>query len=99
MENTVGQTRAIVDYEHHHKRPVKKGVVNPVNSKEPAGKPGSVEDNHYRPRGALLPHHFTLTCSLTNEKTGGLISAALSVGLRLPGVTWHSTLWSPDFPP
>ena len=23
---------------------------------------------------------------------------ALSVGLHLPGVTWHSALWSPDFP-
>ena len=24
---------------------------------------------------------------------------ALSVGSRLPGVTWHLALWSPDFPP
>ena len=30
---------------------------------------------------------------------GGLLSAALSVGLRRPGVTWHPALWSPDFPP
>jgi len=30
---------------------------------------------------------------------GGLLSAALSVGFRLPGVTWRSALWSPDFPP
>ena len=30
---------------------------------------------------------------------GGFLSAALSVGSRLPGVTWRSTLWSPDFPP
>ena len=30
---------------------------------------------------------------------GGLLSAALVVGLRRPGVTWHPTLWSPDFPP
>ena len=30
---------------------------------------------------------------------GGIFSAALSVGSRLPGVTWHSALWSPDFPP
>jgi len=29
---------------------------------------------------------------------GGLLSAALSVGSHLPGVTWHSALWSPDFP-
>ena len=30
---------------------------------------------------------------------GGLLSAALSVGFRPPGVTWHPALWSPDFPP
>ncbi len=29
---------------------------------------------------------------------GGIFSVALSVGLRLPGVTWHPALWSPDFP-
>ena len=29
---------------------------------------------------------------------GGLLSAALSVGSRPPGVTWHLVLWSPDFP-
>ncbi len=52
----------------------------------------------YQQRGALLPHLFTLTC--VRERTiGGLISAALSVGFRPPGVTWHSALWSPDFPP
>ncbi len=27
------------------------------------------------------------------------LSVALSVGSRLPGVTWHPALWSPDFPP
>lgn len=30
---------------------------------------------------------------------GGIFSVALSVGSRLPGVTWRFTLWSPDFPP
>ena len=44
----------------------------------------------------LLPHPFTLTCAL--KAIGGLLSAALSVGSRPPGVTWHTTLWSPDFP-
>ena len=50
----------------------------------------------YQPRGALLPHLFTLTgaCALRR-----LFSVALSVGLRLPGVTWRLALWSPDFPP
>src|SRR6185437_1641489 len=29
---------------------------------------------------------------------GGLLSVALSVGSRRPGVTWHLALRSPDFP-
>ena len=29
---------------------------------------------------------------------GGLLSVALAVGSRRPGVTWHSALRSPDFP-
>ena len=39
------------------------------------------------------------TISPLPNKLGGLFSAALSVGSHLPGVTWHSVLWSPDFPP
>ena len=50
----------------------------------------------YQPRGALLPHLFTLTGA---EALRRLFSVALSVGSRLPGVTWHFALWSPDFPP
>ncbi len=39
----------------------------------------------YQSRGALLPHHFTLT-----HLHGRYLSAALSsVGLRPPGVTRH----------
>ena len=53
----------------------------------------------YQLRGALLPHHFTLTFPFTNEQTGGIFSVALSVGSRPPGITWHPALWSPDFPP
>lgn len=30
---------------------------------------------------------------------GGILSVALVVSLSCPGVTWHSVLWSPDFPP
>jgi len=48
-----------------------------------------------QPRGALLPHHFTLT----GPESGGMLSVALSVGSRPPGVTWRPALWSPDFPP
>jgi len=50
-------------------------------------------------RGALLPHHFTLTGPILSNRTGGIFSVALSVGSRPPGVTWHPALWSPDFPP
>ena len=48
----------------------------------------------YMPWGQIFSsdpiHHMIL---------GGLFSAALSVGFHPPGVTWHSVLWSPDFPP
>ena len=36
---------------------------------------------------------------LNESAAGGLFSAALSVGFHPPGVTWHSVLRSPDFPP
>ena len=48
-------------------------------------------------RGALLPHHFTLTRTVSGA--GGIFSVALSVGSRPPGVTWHLVRRSPDFPP
>ena len=56
-------------------------------------------------RHELLP---VMRCALTAPfhpyrsaiaDLGGSLSAALSVGFRPPGVTWHSALWSPDFPP
>ncbi len=56
----------------------------------------------YQRRGALLPHPFTLTVATAMNslwRLGGLLSVALAVGSRPPGVTWHSALWSPDFPP
>ena len=51
----------------------------------------------YHWRGALLPHRFTLTVAVAGF--GGLLSVALSVGSRPPGVTWHLVRRSPDFPP
>ena len=61
--------------------------------------------------GWSLPCHELLPvarCALTapfhpylillTQAIGGLLSVALVVGLRLPGVTWHPALWSPDFP-
>lgn len=54
----------------------------------------------YRRRGALLPHPFTLTCRRNGfGDIGGLLSVALSVDSRRPGITWPLALWSPDFPP
>ncbi len=50
----------------------------------------------YQPCGALLPHLFTLTGTCVLRR---LFSAALSIDSRLPGVTWHFALRSPDFPP
>src|ERR1700760_2775720 len=53
------------------------------------------------PRCALTaPFHpyrpsYTFAC----EVLGGLLSVALSVGSRPPGVTWHPIRRSPDFPP
>jgi len=38
------------------------------------------------------------TLSPLPNKSGGILSVALAVGSRPPGVTWHLTLWSPDFP-
>src|SRR5688572_10406325 len=49
-------------------------------------------------RGGLLPHLFTLTLWSLALPQGGLLSVALSVASRRPGVTWQSTRWSSDFP-
>ena len=38
-------------------------------------------------------------CRRACARLGGLLSVALSVGSRPPGVTWRLTLRSPDFPP
>jgi len=52
----------------------------------------------YQRPGALLPHPFTLACAAC-AAIGGLLSVALSVALRRPGVTRHPALRSSDFPP
>ena len=53
----------------------------------------------YQLRGALLPHHFTLTHRQLKSGLGGIFSVALAVSFHSPGVTWHPALRSPDFPP
>ena len=55
--------------------------------------------NCYQSRGALLPHLFTLTDDDPKTAAGGIFSVALSIGSRLPGVTWRPVRRSPDFPP
>jgi len=54
--------------------------------------------NCYQSRGALLPHHFTLTAKVLKTMAGGIFSVALSMGSRPPGVTWRLVRRSPDFP-
>ena len=56
-------------------------------------------------RGLPSPHTVTSgavrsyrTISPLPGCPGGILSVALSVGSRLPGVTWRSAQWSPDFP-
>src|SRR5215813_12165160 len=53
------------------------------------------------PRCALTaPFHPCRAPSACASGTlGGLLSVALSVGSRPPGVTWHLIRRSPDFPP
>ena len=54
--------------------------------------------------GFTVPHLLPdARCALTApfhpyHKRGGLLSVALAVGLRPPGVTWHFYPRSPDFP-
>src|SRR4051812_4592807 len=50
----------------------------------------------YHQRGALLPHHFTLT-GAAMRRLGGLLSVALSVDSRPPGVTWRLALGARTF--
>ncbi len=58
----------------------------------------------YQPRGALLPHLFTLTRLRPQPcghelRQGGIFSVPLSFGLPRPGVTRRTALRSSDFPP
>ncbi len=49
---------------------------------------------------AVRSYRTISTLPFSPKRTlGGIFSAALSVGSRPPGVTWHPALWSPDFPP
>src|SRR3954470_20845419 len=53
----------------------------------------------HHPRGALLPHHFTLAVSRCKQRElGRYLSVALSVGLPRLDVIQHRALCSSDFP-
>ena len=86
------------------------GRPSPIAS---SGLPGSGADERQRTSiwpcsGRGLPSRDRCQaprCALTAPfhpylrlRGGGLLSVALSVGSRPPGVTWHPVLWSPDFP-
>ena len=45
------------------------------------------------------PFQPCLILRFDTKAIGGLLSVALSVASRPPGVTWHPALRSPDFPP
>jgi len=47
--------------------------------------------------GAVRSYRTISTLPVPKD-LGGIFSVALAIGSRRPGVTWHSTLWSPDFP-
>jgi hypothetical protein len=57
--------------------------------------------DRHRPRGALLPHHFTLACDPVARAAsiGGVFSVALSLGSLPVAVSHHRALSSSDFPP
>ena len=47
--------------------------------------------------GAVRSYRTISTLPVPRD-LGGIFSVALAIGSHRPGVTWHSTLWSPDFP-
>jgi len=50
-------------------------------------------------RGALLPHHFTLTSDTLAHAGRRYLSVALSVASRRLDVIQPAARWSSDFPP
>ena len=51
---------------------------------------------------AVCSYHTVSPLPGQITRPGGIVSVALAVELKSPlappGVTWHSVLWSPDFP-
>ena len=61
--------------------------------------PSNVATDAVRSYRTLSPLPATSSTLRYRRYVGGLLSAALSVGSRPPGITWRLVLWSPDFPP
>ena len=70
-------------------------VIVPLFGLAPGGvcRAGLLPDSRCALTAPFHPCHACLATPF-----GGLLSVALSVGSRRPGVTWHPALWSPDFP-
>ena len=51
----------------------------------------------YSSRGALLPHHFTLTPPYWARRY--IFCGTCRIPSRTPAVSRHAALWRPDFPP
>ena len=89
------------------------GWMSPSTSSNlPGNRASHTRSEDLSPYLVLLRVGFTLPPNVTTDavrsyrtisplpaETGGLFSAALSVGSRPPAVSWHSAQWSPDFPP
>ena len=94
--------------DHSSRTAVTGGLVRPTQDSDGAGSSSSLTwpcsgwglpcDPCHQGSGALLPHRFTLACA-ARAAIGGLLSVALSVASRRPGVTRHPALRSSDFPP
>ena len=93
---------SVVD-NHSSRALVTKGLKQPTRKRP--------RSRHMLPYLVLLRMGFTLPRRVTTRavrsyrtisplplKRGGIFSVALSVGSRLPGITWHPDRRSPDFP-
>jgi hypothetical protein len=75
--------------------PVTRNAVRSYRTFSPL--PGTSQTIHY-PNKQQIQKHPETEC-YKGLMPGGIFSVALSIGSRLPGVTWHPAQWSPDFPP
>jgi hypothetical protein len=102
-EESADKPGSVLD-NHSSGTPVTGGLKQPTRKRPRA--------RHMLPYLVLLQVGFTVprsvatravrsyrTISPLPSEEGGIFSVALSVGSRPPGVTWHPSRRSPDFPP